>query len=605
MRTTGFSGRLPVELGNLSELAVLQIEHNEFSGGLPGSLSRLAKLEDFRWNESGLCAPDLAWFQDWLASVPTQVGGDGCGSSPVLLSVSAVHLNQAAQSMDGDVPLVAGREALLRVFPIADRANAHRPEARATFYLDGRETYATGMRLETRFGIPEEVDPGRLEWSFDAAVPGDVLEPGVELVVEIDPAGETAEGSELRVPTAGRMPLDVREMPVMGLTIIPVLEKSFPDSSVFQWTRAIAAQGTSHPAVELMTNVLPVADLDMTVRDEALVIDYDLDGAIFPGARLLNALDLMRLLEGGTGYYHGAVAKRRPGEGGVGGVARSERYRVSVARPTAILFAHELGHNMGLKHPSCGPAPRDNDYPYPQGQTGVWGYSRVSGSLVPPSAGDIMGGWCTSPPWISDYHFKKALEVRLKVENAPALAADATRAKRLLLWGGVGARGQLRLDPAFVLDAPAKLPEADGPYRVEGFGTGGARAFSLAFAIEEGDHGGGFLFMIPLDEKWRGALERIVLSGPGGTATLDRDTRTPMTLVLDPDTRHLRAVLRGEAADMGEGASAMDSESDARTRILVSYGLPWVVLGRTFRANGDLGRGPEGSSHAREPKSVE
>ena len=187
----------------------------------------------------------------------------------------------------------------------------------------------------------------------------------------------------------------------------------------------------------------------------------------------------------------------------------------------------------------------------------------------------------------------------------PRLAADATRAKRLLLWGGVGARGQLRLDPAFVLDAPAKLPEADGPYRVEGFGTGGARAFSLAFAIEEGDHGGGFLFMIPLDEKWRGALERIVLSGPGGTATLDRDTRTPMTLVLDPDTRHLRAVLRGEAADMGEGASAMDSESDARTRILVSYGLPWVVLGRTFRANGDLGRGPEGSSHAREPKSVE
>ena len=171
------------------------------------------------------------------------------------------------------------------------------------------------MRLETRFGIPEEVDPGRLEWSFDAAVPGDVLEPGVELVVEIDPAGETAEASELRVPTAGRMPLDVREMPVMGLTIIPVLEKSFPDSSVFQWTRAIAAQGTSHPAVELMTNVLPVADLDMTVRDEALVIDYDLDGAIFPGARLLNALDLMRLLEGGTGILPRCRGQATTGRG--------------------------------------------------------------------------------------------------------------------------------------------------------------------------------------------------------------------------------------------------------------------------------------------------
>ena len=73
--------------------------------------------------------------------------------------------------------------------------------------------------------------------------------------------------------------------------------------------------------------------------------------------------------------------------------------------------------------------------------------------------------------------------------------------------------------------------------------------------------------------------EPIELWGPGGTATLDRDTRTPMTLVLDPDTRHLRAVLRGEAADMGEGASAMDSEADARTRMQVSYGLPWVATG--------------------------
>ena len=172
--------------------------------------------------------------------------------------------------------------------------------------------------------------------------------------------------------------------------------------------------------------------------------------------------------------------------------------------------------------------------------------------------------------------------MRLKVENAPALAADAARARRLLLWGGVGAQGQLRLDPAFVLDAPAKLPEADGPYRLEGFGTGGARAFSLNFAVDEADHGGGgFLFMIPFDEKWRGALERIVLSGPNGTATLDRDTRTPMTLALDPDTRQLRAVLHGGAADMGAGASAVDSESDARARMHVSYGLPWVVPGRT------------------------
>lgn len=147
-----------------------------------------------------------------------------------------------------------------------------------------------------------------------------------------------------------------------------------------------------------------------------------------------------------------------------------------------------------------------------------------------------------------------------------------------MLWGGVSPDGRLRLDPAFVLDAPISLPSEPGPYRIEGFGPEHAPLFSLDFEmgrISEG--GGGFVFMVALGDEWP-ALDRIVLTGPAGTATLDRETRRPMAIVVDRASGQIRAILRGPAAEARIAAAA---EEEARvdtagsaTRVLVSYGLP-------------------------------
>ena len=91
---------------------------------------------------------------------------------------------------------------------------------------------------------------------------------------------------------------------------------------------------------------------------------------------------------------------------------------------------------------------------------------------------------------------------------------SSLRGRRLLLWGGVSAEGLLRLDPAFALEAPAKVPPGSGPYRVEGFLGNGDSAFAVAFDMDEvSDGGGGFLFLLPFEDERLATLERIVLSG--------------------------------------------------------------------------------------------
>lgn len=571
--------RPPSAFGNLEQLETLDLSHNEFSGALPTSFTNLGRLRDFRWNDSGLCAPEPEWFQTWLRSIDNHVAGDNC-SDPLTLSVGAVHLTQAAQALDGGVPLIAGRSALLRVFPTADRGNAHQPSARAAFFLGDREVHSAEMEFSSTRGLPEVLDPGRLDDSWSATIPGEVLTPGVELVVEIDPDSivPRAAGSEVRIPEDGRLALDVRNLPALQLTLVPVVQLASPDSSIFSWLSAVRAQGPDHPDVEFTRTVLPVGELDLTVREETYFTHTRLR-SVLEWFNLLNEMKLIREMEGGTGYYYGVI--RPPRSAGAGGAAHTSDF-VSAGFPSAATLAHELGHNLGLGHAGCGATQQlDPDFPYRGGKIGVWGYDPRSGRLVSPETPDVMS-YC-GPRWISDYNFRKALLHRDARAMAAAAEPEASRDRRLLLWGGIGPDGSLSFDPAFVLEAPAKLPDGGGPYRLEGFGADGSREFSVDFSPDRVAHGGsGFLFLIPWEDDWADSLDRIVLSGPEGTATLDGASEIPMAIVVDRATGRVRAVVRGEedvaglaAAGVATGPVAAELRRDAE--ILVSYGLPGKV----------------------------
>jgi hypothetical protein len=101
----------------------------------------------------------------------------------------------------------------------------------------------------------------------------------------------------------------------------------------------------------------------------------------------------------------------------------------------------------------------------------------------------------------------------------PAAAASGNG---LLIWGRI-INGAVILEPAFVVQAPARLPAAAGPHRVEGFDAAGGRVFSLAFEGElvadlpSGDERH-FAYVVPLSATERSRIASIRLTGNGLTA---------------------------------------------------------------------------------------
>lgn len=497
------------------------------------------------------------------ASVAGLAVGTGLRINPrsVRLTAPVVYLNQVIQNAEASVPLIPGRQALLRVFVTGDQISFYMPHVRATFYLDGEvvlsELVEPGSDL-----LPDEVEEGRIDRSYDVPVPGELIRPGLELVVELDTEGVVPKspGSEPRIPAQGRMPLNIIEMPVLDQTFVPTLLTWAPDDRVFDWTRDLNPES---PQVRITRTLLPVGDMEIAVHD---TFETDADLRTHEGwLQYLREVEALWNMEGRKGYYYGVV--RLPQGSRWGGYGYYDGRHVSVGATSASLYAHELGHNMTLRHAPCGGAGApDPDYPYSGGGTGRWGYDFERGALVEPEVFKDLMGYC-SPNWVSDYHFVKAMKHRLAVEIAPA---DTARPEKTLMLWGSASRDAVFLEPAFLIEAVADVPGEGGRYRLEGFGPAGELRFAFGFTPNPVDHGGAqFLFNVPYDPERDGALGSVVLSGPDGGFTLDASSTPPMAIIRDRVTGQVRAIRRDwEGGGAGPGG---DRE------VIVSEGLPGGV----------------------------
>ncbi len=565
-------GPIPPELGNLASLEEWILTHNAaLEGALPAALTGLHALDIFNADGTGLCAPSDPVFLEWLGEVQNSRVRKCAGAV-------AAYMTQAVQSRDFPVPLVAGEEALLRVFITAsDPGGATLPPVRGRFYLDGAEVRVAEIPA-TPHPIPEEVDEGTLAASANAKLPGDFVRPGLELVIEVDPEGtlDPALGVAKRIPAEGRLAVDVREMPVFDLTVIPFLWSEDPDSAIIALVEGMSADPQNHELLRQTADLLPVGGWSVTAHAPVLTSSNS-------GYSVLSETSVIRVMEGGTGHYMGML----PWFSDAGGKAYLG-FKASVSVPYSAIIAHELGHNFSLSHAPCGgPADMDPIFPTRHGRIAAWGYAVrqlvnwsyrwgsgrgfAAGGMVPPSIPDVMS-YCRNPEWISEYHFTKALEYRIRDEGPATAAMAAAPVRSLLLWGGVDSTGTPSLEPAFVVDAPPSLPERGGEWSIKGRDADGTVLFALPFAMppvaDAGEGAGGFAFALPVRPGWE-ALAGLTLTGPDETATLDASTDRPMSVWRDGNGQ-VRAVLRGPPVQ----ADGAQPGGLAGFRVIVSRGIP-------------------------------
>ncbi len=575
---------IPPELGLLRNLKALLLGNNQLTGEIPSSLASLSnlrklnlsgnegllgiltlsftslKLDELRLYETRLCAPEDAEIQYWLQTIPRSEV-ETCRD---FLTKTTAFLIQATQSPEFSVPLVAGEDALLRVFIQAETdVVIPMPLVTARFFLNGREVYEVDIHSEGK-SIPSYTDLANLETSVNMLIPGSVIKTGLEMVVEIDPddsLGDMVYIEEDRLPMTGRIPVDVRDVPPLNLTLVPFLwidnpdlyrpvlsriEELTVDSDLFRETR----------------DILPVDRFRLSIREPVWTANQP------EGLSALEETQLVYIMDGKRGHYMGIIS--------FGGWSYLSGFS-SVAALNAHLISHELGHNMSLYHAPCGTAvDLDNDFPYMEGEIGVWGYDLFKDVLISPSTADLMG-YCGPTVWISDYNFTKAVIYRASEEqNLRRVSAYSLPEKSLLLWGGVSEEGELYLEPAFVVDVQPFLPEEGGPYRLAGIDADGNTLFRLNFPMYSiaDSESGAFAFTVPVRADWAGRLELITLSGHGEFVELTKGGGGSAALLLDESTGSVRGILRDWP---GPGASVQAVRRmvpEPGLKVIVSTGIP-------------------------------
>ncbi len=567
LKQNSLSGRIPPEIGHLEALEILDLRQNpNIAGPIPNDILNLQNLEQLLLTDTPLCAPTSEAFDSFLRMLTVSLV-TRCDPP----TGSLAYLIQATQSVEFPVPLVAGEDALLRVFVLADeQAEADMPPVRATFYQNTAVVHTVDIRAQDTT-VPTMLDEGSLSASANAIIPGSVVMPGLELVVEVGPdeTPDPMDGIQSRIPEMGRMKIEVFDVPPLDLTLVPLVWSDDPDFSVVEATAGLAPDDD---LFRYTRDLLPVRDFRLSIRDRLYT---SVDPVYENRRKLLHELWAIQKMDGSGGHYMGIL--RSPGGAKLGG----REIPVTISDLHGLTIAHELGHDMDLGHAPCGNNVQRIDfaYPYQDGNIGAWGYDLLTGTMVSPDTPDFMS-YCGPPDWISDFNFSKAIRYRQTeayMENV-APAASFTDGQTLLLWGGVDVLGDLFINPSFAVEAPTSVPTAPGPYHITGLDAQGGVLFSVRFKMSAVEYAEGsvFAFTIPVHRSWQNRLVGLNLTGPEGFITLgaEAEDETEMALLRDAATGQVQGFMRGDPySDYGTAStSLLPPETDLD--ITFSKGIP-------------------------------
>lgn len=533
------------------------------------------------------------------------------------LTVAGLYVVQTVQRLDQSIPLVQGRDGLVRVFVRAAQDQTPAPAVRVRFYLNGQlsteQTIAAPMQYAPTFAA--DVAQASLASSWNVAIPAALVQPGLSISADVDPGNVVPEidESDNSYPGVGQqLSANVRTVPAFRVRFVPIYQSAnglVGDVTAANRDRFLATTRKLHP--------LNTIDADIRAPYTATVEQLSSSNSDSTWTRVLHEVDVARDLDcrsdpvGCSRYYYGvAKVTYSSGTAGLGYVGYPVAMGWDYLPSASEVMAHELGHNWGRFHAPCGVDNPDLRYPYAGGKIGVYGYDATTGQLKLPSAPDVMG-YCNGT-WISDYTYTGIMNFRASASASVGSASDGATAdatetaaaqapvqRCLLVWGRV-VDGRPVLEPAFEVMARPSLPQAAGPLTLAATSAGGATLWSLSFAGREiadaprGDRT--FAFTIPVAQAHADEIAALRLAAPSGEATVRtteargsvpavRATRTtsrprwvrlrwdaarhPVAMVRDARSGAILSFARGGDAEVrtaGDGTDAVDVILSDRVR---------------------------------------
>lgn len=438
------------------------------------------------------------------------------------LTIDNLYITQAVQNLNGDVPLVAGRDALVRVFVRANAPNAAQPVVRVRLYNGG--TLASTLLLDApTASVATSVEDATYTSAWSAPIPGSFIKPGLAIYAEVDPSNavpEIGESDNAWPQLGSTTPIVVKNVPPFSVRLVPI-----------EQSNGLVAGVSSQNAAAFLNDIrrmYPIGAVDVDVRapyvsSGGIVQSNDNNGA---WNALLSEISALRAIDGSSRYYYGVVRTTySSGVAGIGYLGVPAAIGWDFLPSGADVMAHELGHNWGRMHAPCGGAAfPDPAFPYPSGNIGVSGFDLTTATFKTSAIADIMG-YCV-PAWVSDFNYKGIMSYR---ETSPYETGDQNKTAEpgLLVWGRI-TKDSLILEPAFEVTAPASLPRTGGPNRIDAIAEDGTPVFALNFDGSAVDHGAPedrqFAFVVPLKAFQGRVLGALRLSTPGRFAELRSST---------------------------------------------------------------------------------
>ncbi len=504
-------------------------------------------------------------------------------------AIQQVHVTQATQRFDGTLPLVADRDALLRVFVTANSANTAKPDVRVRVY-DGSTLLSTTVIAAPEASVRQSLAPTVLASSWNMIVPAQHMRAGLRVLAELDPQSllQEAEREDNVWPQSGSpQALATYTVPSFRVRFVPVV--------IGALTGNVSSSNTES-FLESARLMFPLNDISADVRAPFTSSATELQANDGNGNWLtvlseINALRATDNVAEGTHYYGVVGTTYNSGVAGYGYLPGRAAIGWDKMPSGDGVAAHEWGHNFGVFHAPCGTS-GDPRYPYANADIGQVGWNAVSNTLVQPSAKDLMS-YCSNT-WISDFTWSAVMQYRgtssMLAANSAASVGSSTPEEGLLVWGRV-VDGRITLEPAFRVRAPLS-PNVQGTHRVQLLDDSGSVLASVGVMATRVDHASDrderhFAVVVPFRQAMAARLAGVrvhdvrtpvvgVTRASGVLAQLDAQERAQDTVLqkLPPGERR-RAQTSAQPAYAAAASAVVDPAAEVNSVSATTSRIAW------------------------------